>query len=561
VTSREHISEPDTCYTKLDDKMDANTKGEEMEAICKFIKWIRSLQDLPCLDGELYRHFVNQPQYTAYKGLASSPAKEWPTGNLADIEQGCPMQSDPITDTTFMTSKGDATAPIACYTYPEDRLNVGPRADLRTSRQPLHISDEIPEAPPAEPAPRDYMKALTTNKVTPTPHVYHDPPQGNLVTQKDNKSRHTPGTLAGHPRRDTQTQQDANPRGKIQNTQSHVTISKAAQASSLPDMRAENRGAAGCDWDEEAEDKEGKESEYTDLDPYQGDPADILLLTPTGESVLWQDVKWERNPHAETNQGSSKLMVIVPGHRLLKASIIAVDLCASMETNFYSQFYKLDPTLEAITPRWSQVETRKTRPATRPHAMDKKHDEVNDKESPLVNEKDSPTPTSRPTQNSQQGKNLEEDAGNKEERANGPAETPIAEPLRDTCLFYSNGQPKPVLGRQPIDAPICRRRVCQGKKVRKGKGKGRRKFRGSASRCLRELVFRYGGRHSPSEINAADLPSALHGDPTPSTRPNPSRSLNKDSNPIHITLRPHTTAEDTNDTHQNRGIAGNTSPS
>jgi len=240
-----------------------------------------------------------------------------------------------------------------------------------------------------------------------------------------------------------------------------------------------NLGAAGCDLDEEADDNEGEASEYTNLDPYQGHPADIRLLTPTRESVLWQDVKWERNPHTESNKDSSKLLVIVPGHHLLRANITAVDFCASLKTNIYSQFYKLDPTLEAKTPGYSLVKKRKARSATRPQAMDKKHDEENEKVSPkrLI-------PTSRPAQSPQQGKNLEEDVGDKEEMTKDPAEIPIAEPLRDTSLFYSNGQPKPGLGQRPTAAPTCRRVVCQGKKGKKSKGKGRRRFRGSAFHCL-----------------------------------------------------------------------------
>jgi len=132
------------------------------------------------LDGELYRQFMNQ--FTAYEGVAFPSANERPTGYPADIEQGGPTLSDPITDTNVMTSKGEASEPITCYTYPETRPNLDPRADLRTSIQPLHIFDDILEALPAEPVPRDYKTALTTNKGTPSPHAYHDPSQGHLVT-------------------------------------------------------------------------------------------------------------------------------------------------------------------------------------------------------------------------------------------------------------------------------------------------------------------------------------------------------------------------------------------
>ena len=145
---------------KMDGKLDANTKGEEREEMCKLIEWIGSLQDLPCSDGELYRRFVNQQQFTAYEGYACPPAKVRSTGYLVYSEQGGLMPSDPITGTTIETSKGNASEPNTRCTDPEDRPNLDPRADLRTSKQPLHIFDEIQEAPPAKPEPMDYKKAL-----------------------------------------------------------------------------------------------------------------------------------------------------------------------------------------------------------------------------------------------------------------------------------------------------------------------------------------------------------------------------------------------------------------
>jgi len=140
----------------------------------------------------------------------------------------------------------------------------------------------------------------------------------------------------------------------------------------------------------------------TDPDPQHRDLADILLLTPKGEIVPRQEVKWERNPHAEFNQDSSKLMVLVPGHHLLRANITAVDLCSPLCTDFYSQFYRLDPTLQEKTPDWSHAVTRRSRSATLPQMRAKKTEEVNDRDSPtgLIS-------INRPTQNPQQGKNPE----------------------------------------------------------------------------------------------------------------------------------------------------------
>jgi len=79
-------------------------------------------------------------------------------------------------------------------------------------------------------------------------------------------------------------------------------------------MMPNNRDSTGGARIEEADVNKGEVSKHTDPDPYYGDLADILLLTPKGEIVPRQDVKWERNPHAECNQDSSKLMVLVPGH-------------------------------------------------------------------------------------------------------------------------------------------------------------------------------------------------------------------------------------------------------
>jgi len=159
--------------------------------------------------------------------------------------------------------------------------------------------------------------------------------------------------------------------GENQSTQSQDTISKASKTSTLPGMMPRNRGAAGCDRDEDADDNEGEDSEYTNVDPYQGHPADIRLCPSTGESVIWQDVKWERNPHADADQDSLKLLVIVPGHHPLQANITAVDFCASLQTNIYSQFYILDPTLHRDTHQLGNVR-RDQPPASNPWRKNRK---------------------------------------------------------------------------------------------------------------------------------------------------------------------------------------------
>jgi len=124
---------PPSVQGNMDGKLDANTKGEESEEMCKLIEWVRTLQDSPCSEGELYRQFANQPQLTAYEGYAGLPGKVWSTSYLADIDQGGRTPGDPIIDTSDVTSKRDSSKPNTRCTYPEDRPNLDSRADLRTS--------------------------------------------------------------------------------------------------------------------------------------------------------------------------------------------------------------------------------------------------------------------------------------------------------------------------------------------------------------------------------------------------------------------------------------------
>jgi len=74
---------------------------------------------------------------------------------------------------------------------------------------------------------------------------------------------------------------------------------------------------------------------------------DILLLTPTGVNVLWQDMKWEHNPYAKACRDTSDLLGIAPGHYHLWASHTATTLCALVQTDLRSQFYKTPPAKES----------------------------------------------------------------------------------------------------------------------------------------------------------------------------------------------------------------------
>jgi len=87
----------------------------------------------------------------------------------------------------------------------------------------------------------------------------------------------------------------------------------------------------------------GTHLSYTSQDPLQDHQIEIHLCTPKGDAVLWQDVKWERNPYAEACQDSTDLLGIVPAHHHLQATHIAEALCALVQTNLHSQFYKPPP--------------------------------------------------------------------------------------------------------------------------------------------------------------------------------------------------------------------------
>jgi len=196
----------------------------------------------------------------------------------------------------------------------------------------------------------DYKPAINKHNGTRLLNTNQDPFQGHQITQEDNQQRITPGSTIGLSTHDTKTQEEANSRGESQGTKSPDTKPQfthmASKTTTLPEKMLSTSGAAGCDQDGDVEDDKGEEIKHTNKDPYQGHQADIHLCTPKGENVVLPDVKWERNPYAEACQDSSDLLGIVPGHYLLQANNTAEVLCALVQTDLHSQFYKLAPTSE-----------------------------------------------------------------------------------------------------------------------------------------------------------------------------------------------------------------------
>jgi len=303
------------------------------------------------------------------------------------------------------------------------------------------------------------------------------------------------GSTFGLSAHGTKTQQEANLRGKSQGTKSLDTKPQATHLASktttLPDTQLSTPGDAGRIRDEDVEDDEGQVIgelnarlaclrdiscsgcqlcqgpaktgppakpkstdnlsvkdgstiiEHTNQDPFQGHQTDIHLCTPKGENVAWQDVKWERNPYAEACQDSSDLLGIVPGHYLLQASNTAEVLCALVQTDLHSQFYKTAPASETKAPGYSLGTDRVTkiqvRSATRLQVLEAKKKEVN-----ATISSPGPTPTPRSSQSPKQGKSTEEDEVDEDETTYDPVDKRIEVPPRDSSLFYSNGNPKPI---------------------------------------------------------------------------------------------------------------------
>ena len=269
----------------------------------------------------------------------------------------------------------------------------------------------------------DYKAALKKDKGKKLLHTNQDPFQGHQITQEDNQQRITPGSTLGLSSHGTNTQQEANLMGKSQGTQSLDTKPQATHLASKTTLLLETQlstpGNAGCKLDADAED-DGEEDmgelntrlaclrdtscsggqfcqrpakqhlctpnevktgppakpestdnlcvkdsltkiEHTNQDPFQGHQMDKHLCTPKGDNVLWQDVLGERNPYAEACQDSSDLLGIIPGHYNLQANNTADVLCALVQTDLHSQFYKSDPASETKVPGYSLGKDRVTK--------------------------------------------------------------------------------------------------------------------------------------------------------------------------------------------------------
>jgi len=162
----------------------------------------------------------------------------------------------------------------------------------------------------------------------------------------------------------------------------------------------------------------GTKLSHTNQETFQGHQMDIHLCTPKGEKVLWQDVKWERNPYAEAYQDSSDLLGIVPGHYHLQAYHTAEVL---VQTNLHSQFYKSGPALETKVPGYSlgrdRVAKNQARSATRLQVLEAKKKKAN-----AAVSSSGPTPTLRSTQSPKQGKSTEEDEVDEDETTYDPVD-------------------------------------------------------------------------------------------------------------------------------------------
>jgi len=226
-----------------------------------------------------------------------------------------------------------------------------------------------------------------------------------------------------------------------------------------------------------------KKIEHTSQKPFQDHDVEIQLCTPKGEKVLWEEVKWVRNPYSLVCHDSTDLLGVAPGHYQLHAT--------------------------PVSPASSSGQTQ------RPKRLDK---------------------TYHPTHSPEPGEKLEEERADQDELTHEPADEREETPPRDSSLFYSKGNPKPsYAGQQPARDLKIRRSKCQ---VRGGRGRGGGRFHGGPFGNLGEPSFRYGRHPSPSKTREADLkfPSPP-GEPSLTYGPNPSLSNLKIGYAI---LKPHT---------------------
>jgi len=104
-----------------------------------------------------------------------------------------------------------------------------------------------------------------------------------------------------------------------------------------------------------------KKIEHTSQELFQDHDVEIQLCTPKGEKVLWEEVKWVRNPYSLVCHDSTDLPGVAPRHYHLQATPTAELLCARMQPSLHSQFYKSAPKIATKEPGYSLGRNRVTR--------------------------------------------------------------------------------------------------------------------------------------------------------------------------------------------------------
>jgi len=189
-----------------------------------------------------------------------------------------------------------------------------------------------------------------------------DREEAGPLTQEDKQQKTTPGFTFGLSAYGTETQQDAKLMGESQDTQSLDTKSQVthlvSETTTLLDTQLSTPGCVDSKLDADVEDDEGedmcelnarlaclrdascsgcklcqqpeeqhpctaydenvgspatpeptdnlsvikmdslKKIEHTSQEPFQDHDVETQLCTPKGEKVLWEEVKWVRNPYA-----------------------------------------------------------------------------------------------------------------------------------------------------------------------------------------------------------------------------------------------------------------------
>ena len=180
-------------------------------------------------------------------------------------------------------------------------------------------------------------------------------------------------------------------------------------------------------------------------------------------------MKWEHNPYAKACRDTSDLLGIAPGHYHLWASHTATTLCALVQTDLRSQFYKTPPAKKSkpsLQPGFSlgkdRVTDNQARSTSRLQVLEARKKEV-------ITEVCSPGTTPLPTPSQNQVRRKAEDEIYQKENTQDPVDEWIAVPLRDSSLYYKNGNPRPA-----SKGRLLLRVLTSGKVKRSG---GRRKGR------------------------------------------------------------------------------------